>query len=89
MWFWQSFIDISFLTTRQSQNDKRYQIISVTEAGFTLSKSINANGERTAAILVNGMNEEEQRDFIRLLCIALENVKNDGRDKNYKHRLRF
>lgn len=77
-------IEKGFLFTQQSQDDKRYQIIYVTEAGLALSKKINANGQRTAAMLVKGMTEEEQKDFIRLLWVAYKNVKNDGKadDKN-------
>lgn len=72
-------IEKGFLTTQQSQDDKRYQIIHVTESGAALSKKINANGKRTGAMLVKGMTEDEQRDFIRLLHIAHGNIKSDGK----------
>lgn len=72
-------IEKGFLLTEQSQNDKRYQIIHVTESGFALSKKINANGHRTATMLIKGMTGDEQNNFIRLLRIAHENVKNDGK----------
>lgn len=77
-------IEKGFLATQQSQNDKRYQIIHVTKAGLALSKKINANGRRTATMLVKGMTEDEQNTFIHLLRIAHKNVENDGKadDKN-------
>lgn len=72
-------IEKGLLTAQQSQKDKRFQIIHVTEAGLSLSKKINANGKRTAAMLVNGMSEDDQRNFMCLLRIAYKNVKNDGK----------
>lgn len=76
-------IDKGFLEATQSQTDKRCQIIHVTNAGLSLSERLNANGQRTASLLVKGMSNEEQEIFIRLLHNAYENVKNDGREEPY------
>lgn len=70
-----------FLSVEQSQTDKRCQLVSVTEAGLSLSEQLNANGRRTAELLVKGMNEDEKELFIRLLGIAYENVRNDGKEE--------
>lgn len=73
-------VEKGFLETTQSQTDRRYQIINVTKAGLSLSKTLNANGHRTANLLVKGMSGEEQEIFIRLLRKAFENIKNDGKE---------
>lgn len=69
-----------FLSAEQSQTDKRYQMITVTDMGLRLSEQLQANGRRTAELLVKGMKEDEKEVFIRLLQIAYENVKNDGKE---------
>lgn len=74
-------IEKGFLSAEQSLTDKRYQIITVTEAGLSLSEKLKANGQRTANLLVKGMTEEETAVFIRLLGAAYENVKNDGKEE--------
>lgn len=74
-------IEKGFLSARQSQADKRYQMIAATEAGLSLSEKLHANGQRTVNLLVKGMTEEERTIFIRLLGVAYENVKNDGKEE--------
>lgn len=74
-------IEKGFLSAEQSQNDKRYQLITATETGLSLSEKLKANGQRTASLLVKGMTEEEKTIFIRLLGVAYENVKNDGKEE--------
>lgn len=73
-------VDKGFLSATQSQTDKRYQVIKATAAGHSLSEKLNANGKRTAGLLTKGMTAEEQAIFIRLLGIAYDNVKNDGKE---------
>lgn len=70
-----------FLSAEQSETDKRFQRIHVTEAGVKLSAILTSNGSRTAELLVTGMTEEEKRLFITLLNRAYENVKNDGKEE--------
>ena len=79
-------VEKGFITVEKSQTDKRCQIVHITEMGLSLSDKINANGERTAAILISGMSEAEENEFIHLLRIAYQNAKNDGKlgDINYK-----
>ncbi len=74
-------IEKGFLSAEQSPTDKRYQMITATEAGLSLSEKLYANGKRTANLLVNGMTAEEQSIFVRLLGAAYENVKNDGKEE--------
>lgn len=74
-------IEKGLLCAEQSQTDKRFQLVTVTEAGLSLSEKINASKERTARLLTKEMTKEERTTFIRLLEIAYNNIKNDGNEE--------
>ena len=72
-------VEKGFLSVQQSQTDRRCQVVTTTDKGKALSVQLTANGRRTAELLVENMNDEEQEAFYRLLQVAYENVKTDGR----------
>ena len=65
------------LELRRSEKDGRCQIIAMTPKGRAAAEQTVQNRERTGGKLLHGMSPEEQEEFIRLLTLAYENVKND------------
>jgi MarR family multiple gene transcriptional regulator MgrA len=55
-------------------DDKRQTIISVTPQSLKLEKQLQKTAVETEHILLSGMSENEQKEFCRLLGIALENM---------------
>ena len=56
------------------QDDGRKAILTPTEQGLALEDPLKQTALETQRFLVEGMNEDEQREFDRLLQIALENM---------------
>lgn len=57
-------------------DDKRQTIISVTPQSLKLEEQLQKTAVETENILLSGMSENEQKEFNRLLRIALENMNN-------------
>ncbi|WP_024834419.1 MarR family winged helix-turn-helix transcriptional regulator [Ruminiclostridium josui] len=57
-------------------DDKRQTIISVTPQSLKLEEQLRKTAVETEHILLSGMSENEQKEFNRLLQIALENMNN-------------
>jgi len=64
-----------FLTLTVSDTDGRYKTVSLTEQGKKIIKRLEQNGTHTGFQLLEGMSEEEQKQFSGLIARALENVK--------------
>lgn len=64
------------LELKKSDKDARYQVVTPTDSGIKLEKEIINNRVRTGGILLKGMNEDEKKQFLHLLDIALKNIKN-------------
>lgn len=62
---------------RRSETDARCQIVIPTQAGRLLGDQMARNRERTVGKLLQNMDQRERTEFIRLLKLAYENVKND------------
>lgn len=58
----------------QSKEDKRARRITVTNAGEKLFEQLQESGGDAGGGLLQGMNEEEQREFMRLLEQADRNT---------------
>lgn len=71
-----------WISTKRSPQDKRNQLIDLTPEGYAVMKKMVDHRGRTGGLLLKGMTEEEQATFMRLLCIAYDNVKNDGMDES-------
>lgn len=56
------------------QEDGRKAILNPTEHGLALETPLNEIALETQNALVEGMSEEEQAEFMRLLQIALDNM---------------
>ena len=56
------------------REDGRRAILTPTQQGFLLEEPLKKIALETQQFLVEGMSEEEQADFVRLLQIALENM---------------
>ncbi len=65
------------LTVRRSREDGRCQLLSLTPAGKAAAEQMIQSRERTGDKLLHGMSSEERTEFLRLLQLAYENVKND------------
>ena len=59
---------------RTSEKDSRKSIISPTEKGLKLETILKKKAVETETILLQGMTEEEQAEFNRLLQKALDNT---------------
>lgn len=58
----------------QSKDDKRARRISLTNAGERVFEQLQASGGETGDGLLQGMNEDDQREFMRLLEQADRNT---------------
>lgn len=65
------------LSMQKSDQDGRYQIITLTTQGIKMCQCFQKNGIRTGHKLLIGMSEEEQELFFQLLQKAYKNVEND------------
>lgn len=63
------------VTKTVDRDDARKTILSLTEQGLNLEKSLKEIALETQQCLVAGMTEQEQAEFSRLLEIALNNMK--------------
>ena len=63
------------------QEDGRKVILSPTQQGLMLEETLKEIALETQQALVEGMSQEEQEEFVRLLQIALDNM-NRVRNKN-------
>ena len=61
----------------RSEEDARRQIVVPTQAGRRLGDQMTRNRERTVGKLLQNMDQRERADFVRLLRLAYENVKDD------------
>ncbi len=57
-----------------SSDDNRKSIITPTEKGLELEAILREKAAETENILLNGMTEDERKEFNRLLVIALDNA---------------
>lgn len=65
----------NFLALTVSDADGRYKTVSLTEQGKKIIKRLEQNGTHTGFQLLEGMSDEEQKQFSELIGRALENVK--------------
>ncbi len=56
------------------ENDGRKAVLSATKLGEELAESLKTTAFKTQRELTAGMNDEEKREFDRLLQIALDNM---------------
>lgn len=63
------------LTKTVDQDDARKTILTPTEEGLSLEEPLRKIALETQQSLVEGMNEKEQEEFVRLLEIALDNMR--------------
>jgi len=57
-------------------NDKRFNLITVTSEGLKLEEELQKTAVETENIILSGMSDNEQKEFNRLLQIALDNINN-------------
>lgn len=62
------------ITRSAAQSDARISIIRPTEKGVELEEKLKQSAVETEAILLQGMTQEEQTEFNRLLQKALDNI---------------
>lgn len=62
------------ITRSVAQSDARISIIHPTEKGMELEEKLKQSAVETEAILLQGMTQEEQTEFNRLLQKALDNI---------------
>lgn len=65
----------SLVIRKKSEKDTRKIIIIPTEQGLKLDHYLKETARQTEDVLLKGMTDDEQREFNRLLEIALSNVK--------------
>lgn len=63
------------LEIKKSEKDARYQEVTPTRDGIKLEEEIVGNRVRTGRKLLKGMDEEQKKQFLYLLDIALKNIK--------------
>lgn len=68
--------DKELITRTAAPGDSRKSLIRPTEKGLQLEEQLRASAAQTQQILFRGMTEEEQREFDRLLELALRNIQN-------------
>lgn len=59
---------------RRSQADRRYQLVSLSEEGRQMGRTILEKGVQTGNRLLHGMTQEEQEQFYRLALLAADNI---------------
>lgn len=64
------------------EDDARKSILTPTEQGMKLEEPLKEIALDTQQSLVEGMNREEQKEFTRLLQIALDNINRERSKKN-------
>ena len=65
------------LESSRSPQDGRCQVLSITPAGREAAGRMIQSRERTGDKLFRGMSAGERQEFLRLLTIAYENVRDD------------
>jgi len=63
-----------FLTREVSEKDRRAKRLHMTEAGLAALEKLNPAVERAQAIMISGLDENEAKDFVRLLRKATDAV---------------
>ena len=63
-----------FILSSQSRRDGRYKCITVTAKALELKDSLEESAKIAEDCVVSGMSESEQKEFNRLLFIALTNI---------------
>jgi DNA-binding MarR family transcriptional regulator len=63
-----------FIRCTQSQKDKRYKRITVTQKGIELEAFLKGAAADSEARLVRGMSEKDRKEFSRLLRIVQLNL---------------
>lgn len=62
------------LKTAVSQEDARYKKVVLTEKGQRLYRCLNDNCMHTGDRLLNGMKENEKKQFFSMIALAVENM---------------
>lgn len=62
------------LKTAVSQEDARYKKVVLTEKGQRLYRRLNDNCMHTGDRLLNGMKENEKKQFFSMIALAVENM---------------
>ena len=62
------------VTTHVSERDGRYKTVALTEEGRALCAAMAENGTYTGRTLLQGMGEDEKKQFFSLLTKALQNI---------------
>lgn len=63
-----------FLFLSASETDGRYKTVFLTERGKIIMKRLEENGTHTGYQLLNGMSQDEQKNFSKLVSQALKNM---------------
>lgn len=65
------------LERMRSSQDGRMSLLRLSELGTSRVLQILNNGQITGSVIQQGMSEEEQQEFVRLIDLAIQNLQND------------
>lgn len=64
-----------YILCSQSRRDKRYKCITVTPKALEVKTALEDSAKIAESRLISGMSENDQKEFSKLLALALKNIR--------------